>query len=131
MADHKTLNSLYYYLAGKWAKDQECDEALILNTDGSISETNSANIFLLTGKKVIRPASPHVLPGIMEKEVCEQLRGLDFFIEKKKIFPKDLFKADDVLITNSLIGAVPVLAVDGDAVKSSSDLYRKINEKVL
>ncbi|MFC1532851.1 aminodeoxychorismate synthase component I [Thermodesulfobacteriota bacterium] len=131
LADHKTLNYLYYYLAGEWAKDQDCDEALILNPDGSISETNSANILLFTGKKVIRPASPHVLPGIMENEVCEQLKTSGFSIEEKKMFPKDLFMADGVLLTNSLMGAVPVLTVDGNAVKSSSDLYRKINEKVL
>nr|MDA3897942.1 aminodeoxychorismate synthase component I [Desulfobacteraceae bacterium] len=55
LADHKTLNYLYYYQAGKWASQQGADEALILNPDGSISETNTANIILIDGKKVICP----------------------------------------------------------------------------
>ena len=44
LADHKTLNYLYYYQAGVWAREQGADEAVILNPDGTISETNTANI---------------------------------------------------------------------------------------
>jgi len=61
LADHKTLNYLYYYQAGKWAKQQGAEEALILNPDGSVSETNTANLLLIDGKdkKVIcAPISP-------------------------------------------------------------------------
>jgi para-aminobenzoate synthetase component 1 len=34
LADHKTLNYAYYYLAGKWAARKAADEALILNPVG-------------------------------------------------------------------------------------------------
>ncbi|MFC1869328.1 aminodeoxychorismate synthase component I [Thermodesulfobacteriota bacterium] len=131
LADLKTLNYLYYYLAGRWAKKHGCDEALILNPDGSISETNSANILLTMGNKVIIPASPHVLPGIMEDKVCELLLNWGYFMERREIFPEDLFLADNVFITNSLIGAVPVLSVDGKALKSTTDLCGKINDLLL
>jgi para-aminobenzoate synthetase component 1 len=131
LADHKTLNYLYYYLAGKWAKNQGGDEALITNADGSISETHTANIFLVFGKRVIRPLSPHVLPGIMEEEVCKLLLDQGYEVEKEAVQPDGLFTADHVFVTNSLIGAVPVLGLDGKALKSSSDLCRRINHAVL
>ena len=57
LADHKTLNYLYYHQAGHWAKQQNADEALILNPDNSVSETNTCNILVILDRKVILPAS--------------------------------------------------------------------------
>lgn len=130
LADHKTLNYLYYHLAGKRAKTEGADEALILNPDGSISETNTANILLTMGKKIIKPVSPHVLPGIMEERVCELFLSWGYRVEREKVMPEDLFSADNVLITNSLIGALPVLDVDRKELKNRPDLCRKINDMI-
>jgi len=131
LADHKTLNYLYYLLAGKWANAQGADEALILNPDGTVSETNTANILLVKGKTIIRPVSPHVLPGIMEKVVCDFLLETGYQIENKKVSPEDLFSVDEVLITNSLLGAVPVLGIDTAKTGKPSDLWQKINKAIL
>ncbi|MCD6586052.1 MAG: aminodeoxychorismate synthase component I [Desulfobacteraceae bacterium] len=116
LAAHKTLNYAYYFIAGKWAHQQGADEALILNPDGSISETNTANILLINDKdkKVICPKSPHVLSGIMEKQVIQHLVNQGVQVENRKIMPEELFSADQVVMTNSLIGAVPVVSLDGE-----------------
>lgn len=130
LASYKTLNYLYYLLAGRWAKENGADEALILNPDGSISETNTANILLIKGRRVIKPVSPHVLPGIMEEAVCAFLSGREYLIEKTRIFPKDLLSADGVILTNSLMGAVPAFCLDGKELPDSSDLCIKINREL-
>ena len=131
LADYKTLNYLYYLLAGEWAKKKGADEALILNPDDTISETNTANILLIKDKTFIRPISPHVLPGIMEKVVCKLLLSLGYMSESKKLCLEDLFLSDQVIITNSLIGALPVLSIDGKKLKKPTDLWIKINNTVL
>jgi para-aminobenzoate synthetase component 1 len=131
LADHKTLNYLYYYLAGRWAVEQGANEALILNPDGSISETNSANILLVREKEVIRPASPHVLAGIMENQVCNLLRDRGYNVKDKTVRLEDLFTSDNVLITNSLIGALPGIGVDGRKIGHSAEFCRNINNIVL
>lgn len=131
LADYKTLNYLYYLLAGEWAKKKGADEALILNPDDTISETNTANILLIKDKTFIRPVSPHVLPGIMEKVVCELLLSWGYMSESKKLCLEDLFLSDQVIITNSLIGAIPVLSIDGKKLKKPTDLWLKINNAVL
>jgi para-aminobenzoate synthetase component 1 len=131
LADYKTLNYLYYLLAGEWAKKKGADEALILNPDDTISETNTANILLIKDKTFIRPVSPHVLPGIMEKVVCELLLSCGYVSESKKQYLEDLFLVDQVIITNSLIGAIPVLSIDGKKLKKTTDLWMKINDAVL
>jgi para-aminobenzoate synthetase component 1 len=128
LADHKTLNYAYYYLAGKWAREHGADEAIIMNPDCSISETSTASLFLLKGEKALRPLSPHCLPGIMEKKVSDLLADLGYIIEKKVITMQDLFTADNIFITNSLIGALPVKEIDGKSMKSSMDICKKLND---
>ncbi len=131
LADHKTLNYLYYFLAGKWAQAQNADEALILNPSHTVSETNTANILLIKDRTAIQPESLHVLPGIMESVVGKLLSSWKYTVETRTVRPEELFHVDEVLITNSLMGAVPVLRLDGKFLSKPSDLWRRINEEVL
>jgi para-aminobenzoate synthetase component 1 len=130
LADYKTLNYLYYFLAGKWAQVQNADEALILNPDNTVSETNTANILLIKDRTAIQPESLYVLPGIMESVVHKLLLTWDYKIEKKIVLPQELLGVDEVLMTNSLMGTVPVLSLDGKFLSKPSDLWQKINEQV-
>ncbi|MBA3036871.1 MAG: aminodeoxychorismate synthase, component I, partial [Desulfobacterium sp.] len=107
------------------------DEALIINPDGSISETNTANILIVYGNKIIRPVSTHVLCGIMETAVKKLLLKWGYQFEDKKFLPDDLFAADGVILTNSLMGAVPAIGLDGKKLNSSFDLCEKINNELL
>ncbi|MCP4351520.1 MAG: aminodeoxychorismate synthase component I [Desulfobacterales bacterium] len=131
LADHKTLNYLYYFQAGKWAKDQGFDEALIMNPDKTVSETNTANILLINGKKIIAPVSSHVLPGITENAICGLLSEWGYRTENKKIRLGDFFSAQEVIVTNSLMGAVPILSLDGKKTGLPSGLCRTINDVIL
>ncbi len=128
LAGHKTLNYLYYFQAGQWARQQGRDEAIILNPDGSVSETNTANLLLLRDRAVILPVSGHVLPGIMQAAVRRRLLALGYHERMQRVVPADLFAADQVLATNSLMGAVPVLSVDGDALAQQADVCRALIE---
>ncbi len=130
LADHKTLNYLYYLLAGKWAKKNGADEALIMNPDGTVSETNTANIILIEDRSVVLPQSSAVLSGIMQERVLRLLKEWGFNIKSKKVNPVDLFSAR-VIMTNSLIGAVPVLSVDGKDLPAPDDLWEKINRELI
>jgi len=131
LAGHKTLNYLYYYRAGKWAKSLGADEALILNPDGSVSETNTANLLFIEGCRIVRPASPHVLPGIMEKQVIVYLEKSGYAVETRTVIPAQLPEFDAVLLTNSLMGAVPVIGIDNIPVKADISLCDRINAAVM
>jgi para-aminobenzoate synthetase component I len=131
LADYKTLNYLYCHQAGKWAAAQGADEALILNPDGSVSETNTANLLLIRNKTAIVPVSPHVLPGTMQEAVCDLLYQWGYVIERYKVYHGDIFLYEDVMIANALIGAIPVLKLDGRSLGRPSDLWEKINQILL
>jgi para-aminobenzoate synthetase component 1 len=130
LADYKTLNYLYYRQAGEWARQNGGHEALILNPDGSLSETNTANLLVIRNRTVHRPRSPHVLPGVMEHCVCRQLAGFGFRIERKPLYPVDLYSADQILLANALMGVVPVIRVDNTPVAEPTDLSHKLNEAI-
>jgi para-aminobenzoate synthetase component 1 len=96
LADHKTLNYLHYFTAGIWAKKNGFDEAVILNPDKSISETNTANILILRDQKLLRPFSDHVLKGVMERHISEFLKNQGYHIESKRVFIEDILPSDSI-----------------------------------
>ncbi|MFO7861797.1 MAG: aminodeoxychorismate synthase component I [Desulfosalsimonas sp.] len=131
LAGHKTMNYLYYLMAGKWARRQGADEAVICNPDGSVSETNTANLLAVYGKTVICPSSAHVLTGVMEQAVTRRLQALGFFIRRKPVTVQSLVDADLVMVTNSLMGPVGVRSVDGRAVACDPEWVAGLRSSVL
>ncbi len=127
LASWKTLNYLYYLRAGQWASGEGADEALILNPDGTVSETNTANLLLLFGKDLVVPLSPHALPGVMASVVVKRLVREGYGVRRRTIMPEDLIAADQVILTNSLMGTVPVLDIDGQPLNAPTDLTSRIN----
>ena len=126
LATHTTLNYLYYYMAGQWAAGRNADEAIILNPDGTVSETNTGNILMVRGDDVIRPASPAVLPGVMEKTICHRLSQDGVSVATQPLTVDDLRRADGVYVTNALMGVVPVAALDGTPIQPVDTVLSRI-----
>lgn len=131
LADFKTLNYLYYLQAGQWAQTNEYDEALILNPDGTVSETNTANLLIINDHHVVRPASSAVLSGVMAGALCRQLSTWGYTISHDPVSPEQLISAQQVLAANALMGAVPVLQIDGQQCQTGDDLWRRLNDAVI
>jgi para-aminobenzoate synthetase component I len=128
LADHKTMNYLYYHQAAVFAKRNRADEALILNPDQSVSETNTCNIIAVKYNSVILPDSDHVLSGVTLKAVIKIFMDKGYHIESKKLFKKDLYTYPNILLTNSLMGAVKVLSIDGNSIEHTGQICATINE---
>ena len=131
LAGMKTANHLIYILAGEWARQQSQDEALILNPEGTVSETNSANLILLCSSQAVFPHSPHVLPGIMQHQARVALENLGFKCLQRRVFPQDLYSADAVLLTNSLLGVIGAGALDGKPLAVQDDIVKQLNRLIL
>jgi len=122
LAAHKSANYLFYLSARDWARQHEADEAIILNGDGSVSECATANIFYRRGEAVHVPKSAHYLLGITEEQVTRILTKMGFSVEPVLTAIEDLQTADEVFITNSLMGVMPVSSVDGTTIGSPREL---------
>jgi para-aminobenzoate synthetase component 1 len=130
LSDYKTMNYMYYFEAGRWAKQSGFDEAIVLNSDGSISETNTANIILIKEDTFITPQSDHYLSGTMEKIVIKHLLKMGFEQKKEKIFPENISEDYGVILTNSLMGVVSVSSVNRKKVLTLSKLCMDLNNMV-
>jgi para-aminobenzoate synthetase component 1 len=127
LAGHKTLNYLFYDQAGQYARENGGDEALILNSDQTVSETNTCNIMILQDRRILVPASDHVLPGITSGAAIRALEQQGYVVEHKPFFVRDLASCANVVLTNALMGAVPVNHVNGVPVVQEPGVCEKIN----
>jgi para-aminobenzoate synthetase component I len=130
LASHKTLNYLFYKLAGDWAAGHGADEALILNADRSVSETNTANVCCVFGDTACFPASEHALPGTMAAEVRRLLPRWGLAVEQRRLTVDELLAADQVFLTNSLMGVVPAVSLHDARLGYDPVLCEELSEAV-
>jgi para-aminobenzoate synthetase component 1 len=126
LAGHKTLNFLYYDRAGQYARENGGDEAVILNVDQTVSETNTCNIMILDGHRILIPASDHVLPGVTQAAAIRALERWGYVTEQKPISVRYLMSRANIFLTNALMGAVPVNHVDGIRIIQESGMWETV-----
>lgn len=131
LADHKTMNYMFYRLATQWAKQAGADDAIILNADGSVSETGIANILVVVGEQVYRLESEHALCGIMESAVCSLLERWGTSVQSRRLGVAELQAADRVFVTNSLMGVLPVEQIGEATFELNHDLCCRVNGALL
>jgi branched-chain amino acid aminotransferase len=112
LAGVKSGNALLYVLAARHARDQQWDDALLLNEHGRICEASSSNLFLvMPDKRVITPPqSEGILPGVFRKNLISWMQQNAFQIEEQVVLTDDLYKAGEVFLTNVTGGIRWVLA---------------------
>lgn len=86
------------------ANKEGFNEVVFLNIYGSIAEGATSNIFIIKDKKIYTPKiSDGILPGVVRNWVIE-----NFKVCEKHLNKKDLYSADEVFITNSVLGIMKV-----------------------
>lgn len=110
----KTGNYLTNIMAMHEARSAGADDALIVDVDGRVSEGSSFNVFVVRGERVITPAR-HVglLAGITRERVIELARASGIDVVEGILIPDDVREADEMFITSTIRGVVPVASVDG------------------
>ncbi|UZN03728.1 aminodeoxychorismate synthase component I [Cellulomonas sp. S1-8] len=131
LADHKTLSYLHYKLAGDWARDHDADEAVVLDADGAVSETNTASVCGVYGDTVRFPLSAHALPGTTAAEVRRLLPRRGYTVEDRRLTPADLRAADQVLVMNALMGVVPAVSLDDARLDADPTLSASLTAAIL
>lgn len=113
----KSLNYLNNALAKQEARRQGADEALILNTGGTIAEASVANVFVLRGRALATPPpTDGALDGVTRRSVMELAPGLGLSASERSLSRVDLLGADEVFLTGTGAGIVPVRALDGQTI---------------
>jgi branched-chain amino acid aminotransferase len=109
----KTLNYLNNILAKIEATNAGMDEAILLNSQGYVTECTGENIFYVKGKEVVTPP-PYVgiLKGITRDVVMRIAKELGFAVDERPFTRHDLYTADEVFLTGTAAEIVPVAKID-------------------
>ena len=113
----KSLNYLNSILA-KWeAIDAGVAEAIMLDTQGFVSEAPAENIFIVTKGKIETPSTDSaILNGVTRKRVIKIAQDLGFEVSERRITPFDLINAEEVFMTGTLAEIVPIVKVNGRSI---------------
>ncbi len=116
LAFAKTAQYLGYLLARAEARAAGADDALLLNTRGEVCETSAANLFAVRdGRLLTPPLAAGPLPGVTRSVILEIAAAIGLVAEERSLTPADLATAEEVFVTNSIVGTQPVTSVtDGD-----------------
>lgn len=106
----KTTNRLINITGSIFADENGLDGCLLVNDSKNVIEGLHGNLFMLMGNKLITPPlSEGCLNGIMRQQVLSIVRKFDGIeVVEEPISPFDLQKADELFLTNVIVGIQPI-----------------------
>lgn len=109
LARIKALSYLDNVLARLEAEDRGADDALLLNTEGRLSESTIANLFVVAadGTVLTPPVADGALPGVRRAELLPLLG-----VVERSLGVDELLAAREAFLTNA-VSIRPLVAVDG------------------
>ncbi|KAJ8440114.1 hypothetical protein Cgig2_003439 [Carnegiea gigantea] len=144
-------NLLNNILAKIEGNNANADDAIMLDKDGYVSETNATNIFMVKKGRVLTPHVDYCLPGITRATVMDLIVKEGFILEERRISLSEFHTADETAIscsvtffllqvwTTGTMGELsPVVKIDGRVVgdgqvgpvtRRLQNAYKKLTEE--
>src|SRR5437870_8675118 len=106
----KSLNYLNNILAKIEAINAGCEEAILLNAEGYVSECTGDNLFIVKEQHLFTPPLyAGALYGITRRVVMEMAEESGFSVNETNLTRYDLFNADECFLTGTGAEIVPVV----------------------
>lgn len=129
----KTNNKAVNVLGGIFAKENDYQNCLLVNEKKSVVEALNGNLFVVKGNKIkTAPLTDGALNGITRKQLVNMIKKLqEYTFEEASISPFELQKADELFITNVIVGIQPISKYRKKEYKNTvaKDLLAKLNAK--
>jgi len=101
----KSNNYLGYAMAALWVKQQQLNDAVLLNPYNRIADATIANIFIVKDGTVKTPSLVEGgINGIMRRNLLESLPEIGIKVEETTLSVEELLMADEIFLTNSIYG---------------------------
>ncbi len=89
---------------------------LMLDLDGNIAESNTANFFFVSDGKLCTPTARNVLGGITRKTVIELAHELGIEVVEDAFAPYDVYTADEAFLSGTSGTMLPARSLNGSAI---------------
>lgn len=109
-------NLLNNILAKIEGNNAHADDAIMLDKDGYVSETNATNIFLVKKGHVATPLADYCLPGITRATIMDLVVNENLDSEERRISLSEFHTADEVFTVGTIGELTPVIQIDGRTV---------------
>ncbi|MBT5856664.1 branched-chain amino acid transaminase [bacterium] len=108
-----TANYANSVLAKQEAVNRGFDEAILLNSNGTISEGPGENIFCIKdGKITTPPVEDDALRGITCDTVIQLIEDMGIPIERKTLTKAEMLAADELFFTGTAAEVTPIREID-------------------
>ena len=95
------------------AKHQEVFETILFE-NGFITEGAVSNVFCCIDNKILTPPlTDNILPGVTRKVILELIQENSFEYEETRILVDSFLSAEEIWVTNSTKGVIPIIELDG------------------
>ncbi|XP_031736597.1 branched-chain-amino-acid aminotransferase-like protein 1 isoform X3 [Cucumis sativus] len=131
-------NLLNNILAKIEGNNANAGDAIMLDKDGFVSETNATNIFLVKKGNVLTPHADYCLPGITRATVMDLVVKEKLILEERRISLSEFHTADEVWTTGTMGELTPVVKIDGRVIgdgqvgpvtRMLQNAYKKLTEE--
>ena len=109
----KSLNYLNQIMARVEANQYGADEALLLDTQGYVSEASADNFFIVQNHSVMTPPTSTNLPGVTRETALELAEKLGIRAVERPFTLYDVWAASEAFITGTAAEIGPVVELDG------------------
>jgi branched-subunit amino acid aminotransferase/4-amino-4-deoxychorismate lyase len=113
-------NLLNNILAKIDAERAGVDEALMLDVDGYLAETNATNVFLVRAGELLTPLPDACLPGITRGLVLGLAREQEIAVSERRLTLADAYACAEMFTTGTLGELTHVVEVDGRKIGDGS-----------
>ena len=129
----KTLNLIPSCVATERAKKAGCQEAVFYRAGGRVTECAHSNVHIIKdGKLVTAPTDNLILPGIARAHLIRMCKKLGIPVSETPYTLKELFEAEEVLVTSSSNLCLHACEIDGKPVGGKNpELLEKIRAALL
>ena len=130
----KTTNKMINVTGSIFAHENGLANCILLNDTKNVVEVLQGNLFMVIGKKLITPPiSEGCLNGVMRKQIlalAKKVEGIE--VIEEIISPFDLQKADELFLTNVIMGIQPITKYRKKDFTSNLAhlLLQKLNESI-
>lgn len=111
------------------ANNANAADALMLDSDGFVSETNATNIFMVKHSLLLTPSADSCLPGITRQVIIDLSKSLSIGVIERRVSLAEFYAADEVFTTGTMGEITPVIMIDGRGIGSDSEGNERIVTK--
>jgi branched-chain amino acid aminotransferase len=118
-------------LAKTEAVESGFDEAILLNSQGKVSEASGMNIFIIRNGELITPGyDQDILEGITRGSILTVAQDLGIKVIERPVDKSELFIADEVFLSGTAAKITPVKKIETYTMSKERPITDKLKDKL-